>query len=130
MGLMNFSAVYCPAAAATRHLEEATSRTAILSRGQGTAYAELNSLVCEKTFILDPAQLPCLLVRRCPRQAEEFWKGDFARFVWARPRMEGAGHEPVLLRFFVSNAETCAGHCHDKNIATYFDSDLLSSDQI
>jgi hypothetical protein len=44
--------------------------------------------------------------------------------------MEGAGHEPVLLRFFVSNAETCAGHCHDKNIATYFDSDLLSSDQI
>ena len=86
--------------------------------------------MCEKIFVLEPAQLPCLLVRRCPREAEEFWKGDFARFVWARPRMEGAGHEPVLLRFFVSNAETCAGHCHDKNIATYFDSDLLSSDQI
>jgi len=44
--------------------------------------------------------------------------------------MEGAGHEAVLLRFFVSDAETCVGHCHDKNIAIYFDSDLLSSDQI
>jgi hypothetical protein len=44
--------------------------------------------------------------------------------------MEGAGDEPVSLRFFVSNAETCAGHCHDKNIANHFDSDLLSSDQI
>jgi hypothetical protein len=44
--------------------------------------------------------------------------------------MEGVSDEPVLLRFFVSDAETCAGHCHDKNIATYFDSDLLSSDQI
>jgi hypothetical protein len=33
--------------------------------------------------------------------------------------MEGADHEPVLLRFFISNAEPCAGHCHDKNIAIY-----------
>jgi hypothetical protein len=40
--------------------------------------------------------------------------------------MKRAGHEPVLFRFFVSDAETGAGHFYDNNIATDFNSDPLA----
>jgi hypothetical protein len=33
-------------------------------------------------------------------------------------------HEPILACLFISDAESCAGQCDNKNISGHFDSDL------
>ena len=61
-----------------------------------------------------PAELLRLFVCRCPGKGKKVWEAHTASFVPHLPSGKGAGDEPIVLRFFVHNAETCTRHCYEK----------------
>ena len=54
------------------------------------------------------------------------WEAHPASFVPHLPSRKGAGDEPIVLRFFVHNAETCARHCYENFAIQDFDDNFRS----
>ena len=59
-----------------------------------------------------PADLLRLVIRRCPGKRKKVRKAHHASFVMHFPSGKGAGDEPMVLRFFVHDAEAGAWHRH------------------
>jgi hypothetical protein len=68
-----------------------------------------------------PADLLRLFVCRCPGKGKKVWEAHPASFVPHLPSGKGAGDEPIALRFFVHNAETCTRHCYENLAVQDFD---------
>ena len=68
-----------------------------------------------------PADLLRLFVCRCPGKGKKVWEAHPASFVPHLPSGKGAGDEPIVLRFFVHNAETCTRHCSNLAVQDFDD---------
>ena len=73
-----------------------------------------------------PANLLRLFVCRCPGKGKKVWEAHPASFVPHLPSGKGAGDEPIVLRFFVHNAETCTRHCYENLAVQDFDDNFRS----
>jgi len=73
-----------------------------------------------------PADLLRPFVCRCPGKGKKVWEAHTASFAQHLPSGKGAGDEPIVLRFFVHNAETCTRHCYENLAVQDFDDNFRS----